>query len=167
MRAIYLIGFMGTGKTLIGKALGNRLKVPVIDCDEAIVTYAGKSIPRIFELAGEQGFRDMEHQTLKLLPVLDHIIATGGGIVLRDENRVHMKENGIVVWLEASTEEILKRLESDQSRPLLAVGNKAERIQILYDARKELYECTADIRIDTTGKSPDEIVNEILTRLPA
>ncbi len=165
MKAIYLIGFMGTGKTIISKALGERLKVEVTDCDEAIVEYAGKTIPRIFELDGEQGFRDFEHETLIQLPAENHVIATGGGAVLREENRAHMKEHGIVIWLEASTEEILKRLETDQTRPLLAGGNKAQRIQNLYDARKELYERTADIRIDTTVKSADEIALEMLSRL--
>lgn len=165
MKAIYLIGFMGTGKTTIGKALGKQLKVQVTDCDDAVVENAGKSIPSIFEEEGEQGFRDMEQQTLMQLPSDNHVIATGGGVVLRSENRAHMKRNGIIVWLEASTDEILKRLESDQTRPLLAGGNKAERIQVLYDARKDLYEMTADIRIDTTGKRPDEIIGEIMSRL--
>lgn len=165
MKAIYLIGFMGTGKTTISQALGSQLNVQVTDCDEAIVQFAGKTITRIFEDEGEQGFRDIEQQTLMQLPAENHVIATGGGVVLRGENRAFMKENGIIVWLEASIEEILKRLETDQTRPLLAGENKAERIQTLYNERKELYEGTADIRIDTTGKSPDKIIREIMSRM--
>ncbi|PQD96529.1 shikimate kinase [Pradoshia eiseniae] len=165
MKAIYLIGFMGTGKTTISHALGEHLNVPVTDCDEAIVQYAGKSIPRIFEEEGEQGFRDIEQQTLRQLHAENHIVATGGGVVLREENRAHMKKNGIIIWLEASTEEILKRLDSDKTRPLLTGGDMAERIQTLFDARKELYEGTAHMRIDTTGKAKDEIVHEILSHL--
>jgi shikimate kinase len=164
MKSIYLIGFMGSGKTTVGKTLSLALNVPVIDSDEEITRLSGKTISEIFDDDGEDFFRLLEAECIRTLPVKDCIITTGGGIILKDENRNWMRENGLVVLLAASTEEILKRLEGDQTRPLL---KKDKRIMVakLLEERMPIYLNTADIIIETTDKSVETIVDEIVRRL--
>jgi shikimate kinase len=164
MKSIYLIGFMGSGKTTIGKALSLSLNVPVIDCDEEISRLTGKTITEIFEVEGEAAFRLLEAECLRNLPVEDSIITTGGGTVLREENRKWMQENGVVVLLAASPEEILKRLEGDKTRPLL-IGDKETKVAKILGERLPVYVDTANIIIETTGKSVEAIVEELVQRL--
>lgn len=164
MKSIYLIGFMGSGKTTIGKALSLSLNVPFIDSDEEISRLTGKTITEIFEVEGEAAFRLLEAECLRNLPVEDSIITTGGGTVLREENRKWMQENGEVVLLAASPEEILKRLEGDKTRPLL-IGDKEEKVAKILGERLPLYVDTANIIIETTGKSVEAIVEELVQRL--
>ncbi|EIJ78844.1 shikimate kinase [Bacillus methanolicus PB1] len=160
MKSIYLIGFMGSGKTTVGKSFGVKWNWPVIDTDEEIVKKVNKSINQIFEENGEDYFRHLETEILKQLPVNRSIITTGGGIVLKDENRRWMKENGIVVFLYAEPEEIFKRIENDDSRPLLKTNKKAA-IEELLRSRLPLYIEAADFTIDTTGKDINEIIKKI------
>jgi shikimate kinase len=164
MKSIYLIGFMGSGKTTIGKALSLSLNIPVMDSDEEVSRLTGKTIIEIFEGEGEVGFRLLETQCLRNLPVENSIITTGGGIVLREENRRWMRENGVVVLLDASSEEILKRLEGDKTRPLL-IGDKETKVTKILDERLPLYVDTANLIIETTGKSVEVIVEELVQRL--
>jgi shikimate kinase len=164
MKSIYLIGFMGSGKTTIGKALSLSLNIPVMDSDEEVSRLTGKTIMEIFEGEGEVGFRLLETQCLRNLPVENSIITTGGGIVLREENRRWMRENGVVVLLDASSEEILKRLEGDKTRPLLN-GDKETKVTKILDERLPLYVDTANLIIETTGKSVEVIVEELVQRL--
>jgi shikimate kinase len=160
MKSIYLIGFMGAGKTTVGKSMGAKWNWPVFDTDEEIVQKTKKSIHQIFEENGEEAFRLLETEILKELPVSRSIITTGGGIVLKDENRKWMKKNGIVVFLYAEPEEIFRRLENDNSRPLLK-NNKKAAIKELFQSRLPLYKKAADFTIDTTGKEMNEIIKEI------
>ncbi|MDE3839575.1 shikimate kinase [Bacillus methanolicus] len=160
MKSIYLIGFMGSGKTTVGKSIGVKWNWPVFDTDEEIVKKVKKSINQIFEENGEDFFRLLETEILKQLPVNRSIITTGGGIVLKDENRRWMKENGAVVFLYAEPEEIFKRIENDDSRPLLKTNKKAA-IEKLFRARLPLYMEAADFTIDTTGKDINEIIKDI------
>ncbi|MFA5929115.1 MAG: shikimate kinase [Candidatus Margulisiibacteriota bacterium] len=163
-----LIGFMGTGKTTIGKLLAERLGYQLIDTDELIVQKAGKAISAIFAEDGEPVFRDLEHTVLRgLLGEQKKVIATGGGIVLRQENRELLKQIGRVVLLEADPEAIISRLKDDNSRPLLQ-GTNEEKIKKLNDilaVRHPLYEKTADQVIDTTGMTVGEVVEKIVSSI--
>jgi shikimate kinase len=164
MRTIYFIGFMGSGKTTIGRALSEKLEIPVYDTDEEIIRLTGKSVSELFDDLGEDGFRSLEVNMLKQLPVMDSIVTTGGGIILRGENREWMRDNGRVIYLQATPNEILKRIEGDQTRPLLN-GNKRIKVNQILDERMELYEGTAEITIDTTEKSVKAIIQELEQRL--
>lgn len=161
MNSIYLIGFMGAGKTMIGKKLAAFLNKEVIDTDEEIIKAEKKSINAIFAEQGEEYFRLLESKMLKDLSNRDAIITTGGGIVVKPENRQTLKENGNVFFLYATPEEIFKRLENDQSRPLLK-GDKMARIHDLYNNRMPLYREAANVIIDTTNKDTEEIIKEII-----
>lgn len=164
MKAIYIIGFMGSGKTTVGKALSGSLGLPVYDTDEEITKFANKSISEIFDEEGEQHFRLLEAEVLRGLPVVDSIITTGGGIILREENRKWMRENGEVIFLYASPEETLHRLEGDQTRPLLQ-GIKKAKVAHMLEERLPFYLESANLKVDTTSKSINLIVQEIKQRL--
>lgn len=161
MKAIYLIGFMGAGKTAVSRKLAEALSVTHYDTDYEIVEAAGKSINDIFASEGEAKFRELESAVLKFMPKHDAVIATGGGIVLAEENRLHMKSSGTVIFLYAEIGEILQRLEGDNSRPLLQ-KNKLEAAQSLYSSRLPVYRETAHFEIDTTLKPVSEIVKGII-----
>ncbi|WP_240050820.1 shikimate kinase [Metabacillus litoralis] len=163
VKAIYLTGFMGAGKTTIGEELAKQLQLPVIDTDQQIERNLNKSIREIFEQHGEQYFRNQETRILKELPTTDTIITTGGGIVINSENRDWMKNNGQVVLLNADLDTIYERVHKDPNRPIASKKNKAELID-LYQSRVEFYkDCT--FIVETAHKNIDEIVNEISERL--
>ncbi|MED1794013.1 shikimate kinase [Brevibacillus nitrificans] len=164
MKNVVLVGFMGTGKTTVGAALSEALGMTQIDLDEEIVRREGKSIPALFAEQGEAYFRDAESKYLTDL--LEHgpcILTTGGGVVLRPQNVEVMVQKGLVVALSASEEELIKRLENDTGRPLLA-GGVAQRVRTLLAERAGAYDF-APIQIDTTGKSLTAIVEEIKRHL--
>ncbi|GLB58174.1 shikimate kinase [Cytobacillus sp. NCCP-133] len=161
MKSIYLIGFMGAGKTTIGRELAAFLNKEVIDTDEEIVKQENKSINDIFAEQGEEYFRRLETKMLRDLSERDAIITTGGGIVVKSENREALKENGNVFFLYATPEEIFKRLENDRSRPLLE-GDKMTLIHELYNDRMPLYREAANVMIDTTNKENTDIIKEII-----
>lgn len=161
MNAIYLIGFMGAGKTTIGKELGRYLQLPVFDTDEEIMKQEQKSINHIFEQDGEPYFRRQETNALRELQHEKAVITTGGGIIIQKENRLLLRASGVVFFLYATPEEIMKRLEQDESRPLLK-GDKKQKIIELYDERMHLYKETANYIIDTTGKDVKEIIKEMV-----
>ncbi|WP_071460112.1 shikimate kinase [Bacillus massilinigeriensis] len=164
MKAIYMTGFMGAGKTTVARLLAKRLGVRYFDTDEEVVKSSGKSINTIFMEDGEAVFREMETSALMLLPKDHAIIATGGGIVLSEKNRLCMKERGIIVYLHTELEEIKKRLKEDDTRPLLK-GNEENKIAGLYMERLSLYLNTANFMVDTTECKPDEIASVIQSRL--
>lgn len=151
---------MGVGKTTIGKELSSKWEIPVFDTDTYIVEKTGKSINEIFAENGEAYFRDLEEMVLKEQPTSDAVVTTGGGVVLREENRVWMKENGLVVFLYAEVDEIVTRLEHDQSRPLLK-KDKLNVIAHLYQERLPIYKESAHVQIDTTHKTISDIVDEL------
>ena len=139
MNNIILIGFMGTGKTTIGKILHKKLQIPFIDMDSKIIEYTGKPINKIFEDEGELYFRKLERElTKQLIQQNNQIISTGGGIVLNQDNINDFMESGLVICLCASIETIIKRLKNDESRPLL-LGNKIKKIEDLLNDREHLY----------------------------
>lgn len=160
MKAIYLTGFMGAGKTTVGKALGKKLNLPVYDNDEMIIKKEQRSIEEIFRENGEAYFRELETEMLRSLPTQNAIISTGGGIVLKKENRDFMKKHGIVIFLYCSPEMIFERLKDDNTRPLLQ-GNKMQEIETRLKKRLPLYK-EAEHMIDTTHLTVDEVVEHII-----
>ena len=160
---IYLVGLMGAGKTTIGRQLARTLKLPFYDSDKAIEESTGVDIPTIFEFEGEERFRDREQKMLQQLTKMDGIVlATGGGAVLREENRKLLKENGFIVYLQCSVDRILKRTRRDTQRPLLNTADPRERIETLFAQREPLYLSCADYKIDTGVLQSKVVVNHIL-----
>jgi shikimate kinase len=160
---IYLVGLMGAGKTTIGRQLARALKLPFYDSDKAIEESTGVDIPTIFEFEGEEGFRDREQKMLQQLTKMDGIVlATGGGAVLREENRQLLKDNGFIVYLQCSVDRILERTRRDTQRPLLNTDNPRERIETLFAQREPLYLSCADYKIDTGILQSKVVVNHIL-----
>jgi shikimate kinase len=166
MKPIYLIGYRATGKTTVGRELAYLLRWQFIDADVLIEERAGKSIREIFAQEGEAGFRDRESELLREVSNRqDHVIATGGGIILREENRKLLKETGFVVWLTATAPTLWERIQADTTtlarRPNLTVGGLAE-IESLMEARLPLYEIGCDYRLSTEGESPERLATAIL-----
>jgi shikimate kinase len=160
---IYLVGLMGAGKTTIGRQLAKTLKVPFYDSDKAIEERTGVDIPTIFEFEGEEGFREREQKMIKQLTEMQGIVlATGGGAILREENRSLLKANGFIVYLQCSVERILERTRRDTQRPLLKTDNPKERIEILFSQREPLYLSCADFKIDTGVMQSKQVVDEVL-----
>ncbi|MGG1553203.1 shikimate kinase [Paenibacillus ferrarius] len=164
VRNLVLVGFMGTGKSTIGKKLAERLHWRFIDADAAIEANQGTSIPEIFRLQGEAYFRKVESQVLAgVLTGACQVVATGGGAVLAQENRDCMLANSFVVGLKASAEAIIDRVSQDTNRPLLQ-GNLEERVHTLLESRKTAYDF-AHVTIDTTALTVEQIVEEIVGRM--
>lgn len=164
MKNIVLVGFMGTGKTSVGKLLAKKLGWEFIDTDTIIEKKAGIRIKTIFKKFGEPYFREVESKVAKEIGKLKNVvIATGGGIVLREENIKNLKKKGVLVCLSASPEVILRRVGKIKKRPLLSgeKGKVIERIENILNQRKEFYQ-KADITIDTTSLSKKEVAEKIL-----
>lgn len=162
---IYLIGLMGAGKTTIGRQLAKALKLPFYDSDKAIEESTGVDIPTIFEFEGEDGFRDREQKMIQQLTQKKGIVlATGGGAILREQNRKLLKENGFIVYLQCSVERILERTRRDSQRPLLQIENPKERLESLFAQREPLYLSCADYKIDTGVMQSKTVVNHILEK---
>lgn len=159
---VILCGFMGTGKTTIGKVLASRMGWDFVDTDELIVTQTGKPISEIFATEGEAAFRDLETALCKeILNWRRRVVATGGGIVLRPENRHVLLQAGMVVCLEAPAEEIIQRLRFNTDRPLLHSDDPAQRIRQLLAARAEAY-AALPYHIDTYAVTPSDVANSIM-----
>jgi shikimate kinase len=165
-RRIFLIGFMGTGKTTVGAALSKRLGYALWDSDAEIVKREGVEIPQLFAEKGEAYFRLAEAEVLAMLSQkTEAVITTGGGAVLNARNRELMKETGYVVALTATVDEIVRRLSADESRPLLrSETDLRTRVTELLEARKGLYDF-ANLTVDTTLRSIKAITSEIMQNL--
>ena len=160
---IYLIGMMGTGKSTLGKTLSKNMQKPFIDLDSEIEKAAGKSITEIFDIDGEEQFRKME--TKQLQQYSKSIVACGGGIVLNNANRKFINENGIAILLLATMGELTQRLSASNNRPLLADDNMEEALTKLWMERLIDYLDTADFSIETNGKTPEQLTDEILIQI--
>jgi shikimate kinase len=159
---VYLIGFMGSGKTTVGKKLALRTGWACVDMDQEISKREGRSITEIFETNGESYFRDLESSLLKELSAAGKLlVTTGGGVVLRTENRLLMRSTGFVISLKANREVIKKRVEAQGGRPLLQESELDKRITTLLSERKGMYD-DADLQIDTSNRDVCDIVEEIL-----
>lgn len=156
---IFLIGLMGCGKTTIGRALARQRGLGFVDSDHEIVARCGVSIPTIFEIEGEAGFRRRESAVLDELTQRHGIVlATGGGAVLDPENRRRLKARGTVVYLHAQPLELWLRTRHDRNRPLLATGDPLKKLQELYAVRHPLYVETAHIVLDSGRQSVHSLV---------
>ncbi len=164
---LYLIGPMGAGKTTIGRLLAKELGREFYDSDREIELHTGVDIPTIFEYEGEEGFRRRETEILQSLVELDDIVlATGGGIVLRPENRRLLSRNGFVVYLCCPVEKQLERTAKDTHRPLLRTEDPEARLKALLKERAPLYEATADLKVNTGTCSSRQVIKKILQNLP-
>ena len=165
---IILEGFMGSGKTTVSELLADKLELELLDTDQAIEEAEGKSINDIFAKEGEEAFRTMETELIQMV-VSEHlremVISLGGGLPLREENRKLLKKAGKVIYLRTTPETVYERLKGDDTRPLLRCDDPLLRIKELIDARSDKYESAADIIVDTDGKEPEEIVEEIVKSL--
>lgn len=165
---LILVGMMGAGKTTIGKELARRRSCRFADCDQEIVARTGVSIPTIFEVEGEDGFRRRETLMMEELTAADDIvIATGGGVVTRAENRALMRERGLVIYLKIPPHVLFERTRHDRNRPLLQVANPRQRIEELYAERDPLYQQTAHLIIEGGRGSPAMMLRNLETALAA
>ncbi len=160
---IVLIGFMGSGKSSIGRLVAQRLGFQFIDTDALIVERARVEISEIFAQQGEAAFRDLESSTLESLAHYQRcVISTGGGIVLREKNRDLLRGLGLVVWLTASEEVIYERVSRNTKRPLLQTANPRATIAELFAARRAVYEQAAEVTIDSSYLSREQAADEVI-----
>jgi len=163
---IFLVGLPGSGKSTVGRQLGRRLRIPFIDSDQAIEMRLGCTIRSFFEREGEAAFREIEAQVIETL-TLDgpRILATGGGAVLRPENRRSLRERGYVVYLKSQPEELLRRVRHDAKRPLLQVADPLQRLRDLFVLRDPLYQEVAHCTVETGRPSVGNLVQTVLAQL--
>ena len=163
---IFLIGFMGAGKSTIARTLQRELGFPLVEMDERIVQEQGMSINDIFAQYGEAHFREIESQLVVDLGKQEpSIVSCGGGVVVRPENTQNMKKSGRIVLLKASPETIFERVKNSTDRPILNGHMNVEYIAELMEKRRVLYEEAADITIQTDGKTREQICEEIIGKL--
>ncbi|MBE9546675.1 MAG: shikimate kinase [Proteobacteria bacterium] len=163
---IVLIGYRGTGKSIIGRRIAERLQIPFYDTDELIKKHTGKTIREIVEEKGWEAFRKEEKETIKRLStVKKSVIATGGGAVMDEENLDVLKKMGVFVWLSADVGTIIERMGRDkvsgEQRPALSDNDLYRETVDVLEMRTPIYRRLADITIDTSKKSIDEIVDEV------
>ena len=164
---VILVGPMGAGKSTVGRALAKLLGYAFVDSDEEIERRTGANIPWIFEIEGEQGFRDREQQVITELAERDQVvIATGGGAVLRDANRQTLKQRGLVIYLCASLREQVWRTSHDRKRPLLAGKNRRAVLSELMALRDPLYREVSDVVVSTDNRSAKKLAQHLLTQIP-
>lgn len=166
MRNLILVGPMGAGKSTIGRLLAKELHLPFKDSDKEIEVRTGADIPWIFDVEGEQGFREREQAVIADLCQEDGLVlATGGGAVLRQANREALRAGGRVVYLHTSVEQQLERTARDRNRPLLRTANPGQVLRELMAIRDPLYREIADVIIETDQRPPRLVVQEVLGRL--
>lgn len=157
---------MGSGKTTIGRMLAKRLDLEFIDSDHEIQARTGVSIPTVFEIEGEEGFRRREALVIEELSHLkDHVVATGGGAVLRQENRDNLRASGFVVYLDVPPQILWERTRNDRNRPLLKVADPLLRLKELHMQRDALYREVADMVIDGTRSNAQSILQLLLKEI--
>lgn len=164
-QSIVLIGFMGAGKSSVGRRLEERLGFPRFDTDELVAAEFGLTISRIFELRGESEFRDAEDAMLRRLkPDRASIIVTGGGILLRSENGPLVRQLGFIVYLRADEETLFKRVSKRALRPLLRGDDPRGKMKALLKVRAPIYERYADAIVETANRTHDEVTELILKK---
>ena len=165
---LVLVGPMGAGKTSIGKRLATRMGLELVDVDQRLEQVVGAAVPVIFELEGEPGFRRREAQLIaELMRGRAQLIATGGGAVLSAASRDQMHQRGFVVYLRVGIAQQLDRLARDHGRPLLAGGNRREKLESLATLRNPLYEQVADLVFDCNRASVGSVANTLFAAVQA
>lgn len=166
MQNLIIVGPMGAGKSTIGRLLAKELRLDFKDSDREIEVRTGANIPWIFDVEGEQGFRDREQAVLaELCREENQVIATGGGAVMRPENRATLRSGGTVIYLHTSVEHQLARTARDRNRPLLRTAHPEQVLRDLFAIRDPLYREIADLIIETDERPPRLVMLEILARL--
>ena len=161
-----LVGLPGSGKTTVGRQLARRLRLRFVDSDHAIEERLGCSIREFFEREGESKFRDIEEEVIDILTQSDDsIVSTGGGAVLRENNRLHLRERGKVIYLKSTPEELFRRLRHDSNRPLLQVADPMGRLRDLFEQRDPLYREVSHFVMETGRPSVSTLVNMIMMQL--
>lgn len=161
--SVFLIGMMGAGKSTIGRLLAQELLFEFIDADRELESRSGVPIPTIFEIEGEEGFRRREAALLDELTRRPQIVlATGGGAILDPDTRDALRQRGLVIYLRASLDEIVRRTRHDRSRPLLQAANPRERIDQLLKQREPLYTATADLVFQSAASNPRRLVTKLV-----
>ncbi len=164
---IILTGYMGSGKSTVGRALASLTGMTFQDLDLLLEERSGMSVSRIFELESEKGFRDRESALIRDLineGRTGMVYATGGGAPLREENRKLLKRLGRVIWLDVTAKTVTERLAGASDRPLLMRPDREEAIRAMLEERRSAYASCADKRVCADGKRPEEIAREILSR---
>ena len=163
LKNIYLIGPMGAGKTTIGRMLASELNMPFVDSDHEIEARSGANIPWIFDVEGEEGFRQREKQVIAdLCAERGIVMATGGGAVKKTENRKHLRASGFVVYLYTPVRAQLDRTAKDKQRPLLQRPDREQVLTTLLTERDPLYRDIADLILDTEKLSPRAVIDDIV-----
>ena len=164
---LILIGPTGAGKTTVGRVLAAKLNVSFFDLDEEIETRSGANIPWIFDVEGEDGFRDRETRVFAdLVSQGDVVVSTGAGVVLREKNReLLIKHRHQVIWLQVDLKTQLDRLKNDKNRPLIQVRDPREKLQAMAAEREPLYQAHAAIQVQTSKTNPVIVVRQIIERL--
>ena len=161
---VYLVGLMGAGKTTVGRSLARRLALDFVDSDREIEARTGVSIPTIFEIEGEEGFRRREAAVIEALSCLSgQVVATGGGAVLRAENRANIRASGYVVYLNVPPQILWERTRHDRNRPLLRVADPLARLNELFTLRDPFYREVADLVVDG-GRGSASGLLQLLTK---
>ena len=159
---IFIVGSMGSGKTSIGKMLAKNNNLSFLDTDHEIIRSCGYSIPDIFEKFGEEHFRGLETEQLRKMNAIEnHIISTGGGIILRDDNERLMKDLGIIIFLDININSQIDRVKNRKNRPLLNNKSLKDNLLSLKKIRDPIYKKISNYIIDVSGKERDQVINEI------
>lgn len=163
---IFLVGMPGAGKTTVGRQLARRMQRRFVDADHEIEARTGVRIPVIFDIEGEQGFRDRESKVIsELAEQADQVIATGGGAILRPENRAALRRGGTVIYLNATPQLLYERTRLDPNRPLLQVEDPRQKLVDLFNQRDPLYREVADIIVNSLGGSIAQLVKHVEKQL--
>lgn len=164
--SIFLVGLMGAGKSTVGRFLADRLHYQFVDSDHVIEERTGASIPMIFDIEGESGFRSREEQVIdEWTQKSEVVLATGGGAILSAENRKHLRSRGFVVYLKSSVESLVQRTRHDRNRPLLQTEDPEAVLRQLIAEREPYYEEVADLIIQTEQVSIHRVVRQILEQI--
>lgn len=162
-RNVYLVGLMGAGKTTIGKALARRLAYHFVDTDHEVEARTGVGLPTIFEIEGEEGFRRREAQVIAELADRDaQVVATGGGAVLRSENRQNLRASGLVIYLDVPLPTLHERTRHDKKRPLLQVSDPRQKLRELHAQRDPLYREVADLVVSGSRITVQSVLNLLI-----
>ena len=166
LHRVYLVGPLGAGKSTIGKYLAQQLRLGFADTDSEIEARTGADIPWIFDVEGEEGFRDREQRVVEEMTLWDDVVlATGGGVVLRPENRRALAGRGFVIYLFATVDEQVRRTRRDRQRPLLQKGDPEQILRELMAERDPLYREIADHIIETDSCSPKTVAQRLMREL--